>query len=258
MSEDTQAHLGAGHPQKPACSSDLRPADQSQAPARASEPAGAAGSSPLLTARQHTSASHVPPDGPRRARPREYVLVQGDAPEPAEGVWASLPRFVCGGPQEGFRRATRLSSRAIVLNPDGMLLLSTTDECHEYVFAGGEIERGESDLEALVREVEEETGWLVEPSTARPVFSIDDYHNRPEMHLSMRQVNRYFVCQARPGGTMHLDKYEAVAGLRPALRRIDEAIAANDAILARKRLFWVERDTFVLKTLRDQAGLLGL
>lgn len=243
MSEDTQVHPGP---------------NPSQTPAHAPQAASAPAASPLLTAREHTSASHVPPDGPRRGRAREYVPVEGDAPEPAEGVWASLPRYVCGAPQEGFRRATRLSSRAIVVNPDGTLLLSTTDECHEYVFAGGEIERGETDLEALVREVEEETGWLVDEASARPVFSIDDYHNRPEMRLSMRQVNRYFVCQARPGGTMHLDKYEAVAGLRPALRRIDEAIAANDAILARKRLFWVERDTFVLKLVRDRAELLGL
>ena len=172
--------------------------------------------------RTHVS-SVSQPDAPgvSLVQPREYVLVApGEsacdtcAPEQAIAEpWASLPHFVCGAPVPEYECATRPSSRGIVMNPDGTLLLATTDELHEFVFSGGEIEHGETDLEALVREVEEETGWLVDQATARPVLSIDDYHTRDAMRLSMRQVNRYFVCQARPGGAMHLDKYEAVAGL---------------------------------------------
>lgn len=77
------------------------------------------------------------------------------------------------------------------------------------------------------------------------------------MRLSMRQVNRYFVCQARPGGSMHLDKYEAVAGLHAVTCSLDDAIAANEAILAQRRYFWVERDTFVLKLIRDRREEFG-
>lgn len=143
------------------------------------------------------------------------------------------------------------------MNPDGTLLLATTDELHEFVFSGGEIEHDETDLAALVREVEEETGWLVDQASARPVLSIDDYHTRDAVRLSMRQVNRYFVCQARPGGVMHLDKYEAVAGLHAVTCSLEDAIAANEAILAQRRYFWVERDTFVLKLIRDRREEFG-
>ena len=210
----------------------------------------------------HTS-SVSQPDAPgvSLTRQRTYSLV---VPGHERGVdasdvrvvepWASLPRYVCGAPVPEFEQVMRPSSRAIVFNPDGTLLLATTEELHEYVFSGGEIERGETDLEALVREVQEETGWLVDEGSARPVLSIDDYHNRDDLRLSMRQVNRYFVCRAHPGGIMHLDKYEAVAGLHAVSFNLDEAIAANEAILARKHYFWVERDTFVLKLIRDRRG----
>lgn len=153
--------------------------------------------------RTHVS-SVSQPDAPgvSLVQPREYVLVApGEsacdtcAPEPAIAEpWASLPHFVCGAPVPEYECATRPSSRGIVMNPDGTLLLATTDELHEFVFSGGEIEHGETDLAALVREVEEETGWLVDQATARPVLSIDDYHTRDAIRLSMRQVNRYFVC----------------------------------------------------------------
>ena len=216
--------------------------------------------------RTHVS-SVSQPDAPgvSLVQPREYVLVApGEsscdtrAAEPAIAEpWASLPHFVCGAPVPEYECATRPSSRGIVMNPDGTLLLATTDELHEFVFSGGEIEQGETDLAALVREVEEETGWLVDEATARPILSIDDYHTRDAMRLSMRQVNRYFVCQARPGGSMHLDKYEAVAGLHAVTCSLDDAIAANEAILAQRRYFWVERDTFVLKLIRDRREEFG-
>ena len=214
----------------------------------------------------HTS-SVSQPDAPgvSLTRPRLYSLIvpghdrsANPAGDAVAAPWAGLPRYVCGAPVPEFEQATRPSSRGIVLNPDGTLLLATTEELHEYVFSGGEIEHGETDLEALVREVQEETGWLVDEASACPLLSIDDYHNRADLHLSMRQVNRYFVCRAHPGGIMHLDKYEAVAGLHAVSFGLDEAIAANEAILAHRRYFWVERDTFVLKMLRDRRGEFGL
>ena len=214
----------------------------------------------------HTSSVSQPTaPGVSLTRSRTYTLVV-PGHEYASGAvaacvaepWASLPRYVCGAPVPEFEQVTRPSSRAVIFNPDGTLLLATTEELHEYVFSGGEIEHGETDLEALVREVQEETGWLVDETSARPVLSIDDYHNRADLRLSMRQVNRYFVCRARSGGTMHLDKYEAVAGLHAVSFGLDEAIAANEEILARARYFWVERDTFVLKLIRGRRGDFGL
>ncbi len=175
---------------------------------------------------------------------------QGAGPHDC-AVWDLLPRYAHGSPREGLARSVRPSVRAVVFNADGTLLLTTTDEYHEYVFPGGGVDAGESDLAALARELEEETGWLLVPSSAQPLLSIDDYHNRLDLNLSLCQRNRYFVCRAYAGGSMHLDAFEARTGLRPERVPLYAAIARNEQILAAKRLFWVERDTLVMRLLRE-------
>jgi ADP-ribose pyrophosphatase YjhB (NUDIX family) len=175
-----------------------------------------------------------------------------------EEPWLRLPYYAHGQAQPGLRRSTRPSVRSIVVVGGGCLLLTTTDEYHELVFPGGGVDGDESDLDALARELEEETGYLLQPGSAQPFLSVDDYHNRADLGLSLRQSNRYFLCRANTGGAMHLDKFEARTGLRPQLCGLDEAIQTNESLLARKRLFWVERDTLALYLLRDRRDELGL
>ena len=177
---------------------------------------------------------------------------------PTEEPWLRLPYYAHGQAQPGLRRSARPSVRAIVIQDDGRLLLTTTDEYHELVFPGGGVDGDESDLEALARELEEETGYLLQPGSTQPFLSVDDYHNRADLGLSLRQSNRYFLCRANPGGAMHLDKFEARTGLRPQLCGLDGAIQTNEALLARKHLFWVERDTLALYLLCERRNELGL
>ncbi len=183
--------------------------------------------------------------------------VPAGAPAPAlsSDPWATLPHYVRGSAEPGLRHAERPSVRAVVLGPDGTCLLTTTDEYGEYVFPGGGVDGEESDEAALARELEEETGWLLESGSARPLLVIDDYHTRRDLGLSLCQRNRYFVCRAQPGGSMHLDAFEARTGLRPERVPLESAISRNEALLARTRLFWVERDTLVMRLLRE--GALG-
>ena len=68
----------------------------------------------------------------------------------------------------------RLSSKAFLVDPDGrLLLLDSTDPARPgtrwWELPGGGVEPGESELEALVREVLEETGLAVEPVAVGPL-----------------------------------------------------------------------------------------
>jgi 8-oxo-dGTP pyrophosphatase MutT (NUDIX family) len=67
------------------------------------------------------------------------------------------------------RRSTRATVRVLVLDHDGRLLLfQDSDPGVGHVWwetPGGGIDAGESELETVVRELEEETGLVVDPGT---------------------------------------------------------------------------------------------
>jgi|GEM_PF-5306537 len=64
---------------------------------------------------------------------------------------------------EGMFTGRRDSARGIVRNERGEYLFIRTTFRKLLIFPGGAIERGESDIEALIRETLEETGYQVEP-----------------------------------------------------------------------------------------------
>lgn len=55
-----------------------------------------------------------------------------------------------------------VSIKAVVLDDGGRVLLGLNDR-NEWELPGGQLERGESPEQAVVREVREETGLIVEP-----------------------------------------------------------------------------------------------
>ncbi len=59
----------------------------------------------------------------------------------------------------GHRYRDRMGAYALIVGPDGMLLL--VDEDGELQIPGGGIDPGESPVQALHREVIEETGWRI-------------------------------------------------------------------------------------------------
>lgn len=68
----------------------------------------------------------------------------------------------------------RLSSKAFLVDPDGrLLLLDATDPARPgtrwWELPGGGVEDGESEVDALVREVLEETGLRVRPEDVGPL-----------------------------------------------------------------------------------------
>lgn len=167
-----------------------------------------------------------------------------------ESSWSRVPRLYLGSRVEGYRDAVRPSCRGIVVLPDGRLLMTTTDEYHEYVFAGGGAEEGEDDLATLVREVSEETGYAVQTQSCTPFAYVEDVRNRDDLGLNLTMVSKYFLCRAKREGAAHLDAREAKTGLRPCAVSLEEALRSNGELLGRKHLFWVARDQAVLEMLR--------
>lgn len=110
---------------------------------------------------------------------------------------------------------TRVGCRAVVVR-DGSILLSHETQTGWYLVPGGGLEEGETLEACCVREVEEETGWIVRP--VRQFLTLNEYYEE------YRYVSHYFVCEITGSGKMRLTEAEAWRGLEPDWMPLQEAV----------------------------------
>lgn len=112
----------------------------------------------------------------------------------------------------------RLTARAIVLNPQGLLAVMYAAKFGIHTLPGGGVEEGESIEDALVREITEETGCKI--TSAEPLGYVEE--NRA--HADYTQLSYYFVIRTADD-TLHprLTEQEAANGTRAMWCTFDEA-----------------------------------
>ena len=148
-------------------------------------------------------------------------------------------------------RVYRPSVRAIILCGD-RIAMAFVAKYGYYKFPGGGIEAGESHADALIREVREETGLLVDADSIRPfgmvrrvLLSTDGIH-------IFDQENFYYLCEAREGGVSDPDETEREEGFGLSYVTIPDAIRANRKPgLPYIHASMAEREARVLELLRD-------
>lgn len=155
----------------------------------------------------------------------------------------------------------RQAARAIVL--DGrMILLLYTRRYDDYSLPGGGVNVGEEMVEALQRELVEETG-ATDVKVGRYVGYIDERRPpRKEGYDVLYMRSFFYLCQAgRVLGQTRPEHYEVANGMVPVWIDIDAAIAHNLQILSAKPATMglsVERETWMLqhiaRELIDVAG----
>ena len=108
----------------------------------------------------------------------------------------------------------RTACRAIVIR-DGKILLSYETKTGQYMIPGGGLEPGEDEKECAVRELSEETGFVIEPSDC--LLEIDEYYE------TFKWVSRYFTGTVIGMADLDLTDREKEVGMEP--RWVDTDIA---------------------------------
>ena len=109
----------------------------------------------------------------------------------------------------------RYASRALVIKDDN-ILLSYEKNNDIWMLPGGGAEDDETASDTVIREVKEETGYLINPSDI--VLELHEYYE------DFKYVTYYFLGEIISIGNKNLSESEIESGLEPEWIKISEAL----------------------------------
>ncbi len=123
----------------------------------------------------------------------------------------------------------------------------------DYKFPGGGIEPSEPHLEALRREIREESGATLTQVTGE-LGKVLEYANaiKPDFD-TFKMFSYYYFCEINGEmGTLDLDDYEEELGFRPVWVSIESALETNRKMLSESNPAqrWTRREVYVLEMLQ--------
>lgn len=158
--------------------------------------------------------------------------------------------YADGLPRSG-KILARQAARGVVA-----LLMVFSAQNGDYKFPGGGVNRNETPMEALRREMLEECGATVSRIDGL-LGTVTEYRPAVEREYDVfKMTSYYFECQVEQAlADQSLDPYEESLGLRPQWVEIGEALERNRRVLRGEfgRVpKWTERETFVLLKLYEK------
>lgn len=123
----------------------------------------------------------------------------------------------------------------------------------DYKFPGGGVKEGETHIDALTREIREESGMSV-AHIGLEMGTVIEYDLPMENEYDVfKMTSHYYQCDVVGGfGIQELDEYERVLGFKPVWIDIDNAIQLNKVLLdSDKTPDWLRREIFVLEYIRQ-------
>ena len=149
---------------------------------------------------------------------------------------------------------TRSGSRAVITR-DGKILLSHETGSGWWLVPGGGMEENETPEACCIREVEEETGYIVLP--VREFLILNEYYEE------YRYISHYFVCEVTGKGQMHLTEAERKRGLEPQWIPLREALEMFSrhqdyvSVSEEKRGAYLREYTALLEYMKAKSALNG-
>lgn len=116
----------------------------------------------------------------------------------------------------GHWNKTRMACRGIVIR-NGFMLLSFETVTDQWMLPGGGVEENEDESACCVREVAEETGFVIRPSGC--MLEIDEYYE------DCKFMNRYYFGEVMETVPMRLTAQEKRMGMEPRWIAVEEALS---------------------------------
>ena len=152
---------------------------------------------------------------------------------------------------EALPRTTRNAIRAIILSGKKLLLIRS-EKFGEYKFPGGGAKPGETHMETIIRETQEETGLTVIPSSIREYGMTREIHQDAFGDGIFEQNSYFYLCGVEDGlSETALDEYEQEYGYKLVIASVDDAISANAALFGNIEIPWVRRELMILRHIKE-------
>lgn len=147
----------------------------------------------------------------------------------------------------------REAVRGIILDNRKILLIKTNKG--DYKLPGGGIKKGEDKIDALKREVKEETGYEVIKINEACGEVIEQSRDTYDKNAYFKMVSYYYICEiSNVKLEQELDEYEKEQDFIADYVLIDKAIEQNENVMLQANdnmNNWVERETMILKKIRS-------
>ncbi len=147
----------------------------------------------------------------------------------------------------------REAVRAVIIKKNKILMVHSINK--DYKFPGGGIKKGENKIEALEREVEEETGYVCNKIIRKLGIVTERSKDKYVHDRIFKMISYYYVAEVSDERKeQKLDAYEAELGFTPVWVDLLEAIRNNEKIIElnlKNKPNWIGRETYVLKEIYD-------
>lgn len=150
--------------------------------------------------------------------------------------------------------STRVTARGIIKRGDTYLFIF--NKYGEYHLPGGGVESDEELIEALIREIEEETGYLIEKDSIQKWIHVVE-RRKGRITEIFNMESYYFFCDVKDEmGTRKLDEFEIEEEYQTVWVTLEEAIKRDEELLKTERGPLMVRDIKIIKLLLGQSDAL--
>jgi len=147
----------------------------------------------------------------------------------------------------------REAVRGIIIKDNKILMIYSKNK--DYKFPGGGIKKDEGHIEALKREVEEETGYVCNKINEQIGIVTEKSKDKYFNDRVFKMVSYYYLAEVlKIRKPQKLDPYEAKLKFKPEWVNIDDAINNNEKIISSRIepiANWIFRETYVLKEIKN-------